>query len=300
MSGNETLPSSHQKWRRAARATACVATLLMIAACSSAEAGDDDESTYSLGSSACTLQSSLSASSDPTLKWSGCIVHYDADSHIVTWQLLPAGGGGGSLLSPAANVIVLSFDRDAPENTTFSTARVVSPLPASVPPAQTVFAYGTAVGWEGGIGTVDVGSNVVDTHGGGGSLSGAVSIKLTNGATVTGSFEANARAQSNSAGDTNAGGGGAGGGGAAGGCADHGKICQSTGNCANGGQFACYCAAAETYACFLAHGCYAEAGATNADGSPTSVTKAKLQSGCSTSLGQASALGGTCRGVSCN
>ena len=269
-------------------------TLALIGTACSSVGGADEGTTYSLGSTACTLQSSLTVSNDASIKWSGCTMHYDADAHVVTWQLVPAGGSSGSLLSPGANVVVFSFDRDAPENSTFRTAGFISPLPASVPAGQTVFAYGTSGGREGGNGQTDVGSNVVSQTGGGGSLSGDVSIKLTNGATLSGSFQAAA----GDVGGVSSGGGTSGGSTGsntgAGNCSDNGASCKSTGNCANGGQYACYCAAAATYQCFLAHGCYAEAGAM------TSVTKSQLESGCSTSLSQASSLGGgTCGGLSC-
>lgn len=85
--------------------------------------------------------------------------------------------------------------------------------------------------------------------------------------------------------------GGSGGGGS-GGCADQGASCASTGSCGNGGQRACYCATAQTYACFHAHGCYAEAGATTTAGKLTTVTEAQLRKGCADANAQAVALGG--------
>lgn len=88
---------------------------------------------------------------------------------------------------------------------------------------------------------------------------------------------------------------------ASGSCADGGQSCKSDGavvdwkqRCSGGMQAACYCAAAATHQCFLAHGCYAEAGATRADGSPTTVRKATLQSGVSTNAARASELGTSC------
>lgn len=262
--------------------TAVLLTALAVSACSSTSSSADS-TTYTLESSACTLKSSLSVSDRPSVQWAGCRMHYDADAHVVTWQLLPSGGGGGSLISPGADVVVLSFDGNALENTTFPLANVVSPLPASVPVSQTVFAYGTAGGRAGGTGTADIGSNVVYTNGLGGDLSGSLSIKLTSGATLTGEFSASAR-KSEAA--SSGGGSSGGGGGASGSCSDNGASCSSTGNAANGGQRASYCAAAVTLACFIAHGCYVEAGAA------TKVTRSQLSKGCNDANANARALGG--------
>lgn len=234
--------------------TTSLLALVGVAACSPASSSDAEaDTTYSVGSAGCTLDASLSVSNEPALTWNSCIMHYDAMSHVVTWQLLPPSSSG-SLISPAAGAIVLSFDRDAPENSTFSLAGIVSPLPASVPSGQTVFAFGTKGGRAGGTGSVAIGSNVVDAAGGGGGdLSGELSVTLTNGGTLSGSFTASARTVAATGGGGASGGssgssgsaGSSGSSGASGGsCFDSSQCNGLVTSCANGGQGACYCAAA--------------------------------------------------------
>jgi hypothetical protein len=230
------------------------ATLL---ACASKDAASDAGTTYTVSSTACTLESTLKVSNEPALTWTGCAMHYDATGHVVTWQLLPGGGASGSLISPAAGAIVVSFDRDAPENTTFQLANIVSPLPASVPSGQTVFAYGTAGGRAGGTGSVAIGSNVVDPAGAGGDLSGNFAVKLTNGGTLSGDFKAAARP----GGAAGSSGGSSGSSGSSGGkvCFDSSKCSALVTSCGNGGQGACYCAAA----CACAAACDTSCQASN-------------------------------------
>ena len=86
-------------------------------------------------------------------------------------------------------------------------------------------------------------------------------------------------------------------------CADHGQSCQSDPavtswkqRCSTNppSQAPCHCAAAATYGCFIAHGCYAEAGAKNDNGTPTSTTLAQLQDGKRQSSANAAQLGTSC------
>lgn len=90
---------------------------------------------------------------------------------------------------------------------------------------------------------------------------------------------------------------------AGGGCPDFGKSCESDptllswkqrcqGNTPV--QAACYCATAAAYKCFIAHGCYAEAGAKRPDGQPSDTRLASLQQGASDSSQKASQLGTSC------
>ncbi len=94
-------------------------------------------------------------------------------------------------------------------------------------------------------------------------------------------------------------GGGGGGGSGSCPCTDDGRSCQTdptevgfVNQCNQGGQAACYCAAAAMDACLYQHGCYAEAGCN------TSVTHAYLSSSCQTNEGDAASVNGTC-GVQC-
>ncbi|HTA94017.1 MAG TPA: hypothetical protein VK745_30775, partial [Polyangiaceae bacterium] len=86
-------------------------------------------------------------------------------------------------------------------------------------------------------------------------------------------------------------------------CLDGGKSCESDkslvswkGKCAGNppSQAPCYCAAVALYSCLIAHGCYAEAGAKQSNGQPSSTTLASLQQGAASNAGSAHALGTTC------
>jgi hypothetical protein len=70
------------------------------------------------------------------------------------------------------------------------------------------------------------------------------------------------------------------------GCADSGASCKQPLPPSGENQRPTYCAAAATFACFISHGCYAEAGA------PTSLTRTQLKAGCDDSNASAVALGG--------
>lgn len=93
------------------------------------------------------------------------------------------------------------------------------------------------------------------------------------------------------------------GGGGGGGCPDYGKSCESDPvvvswkqRCPGNTQVQapCYCATAAVYKCFIAHGCYAEAGAKRPDGQPSDTRLASLQQGASDSAQKASQLGTAC------
>jgi hypothetical protein len=78
------------------------------------------------------------------------------------------------------------------------------------------------------------------------------------------------------------------------GCAAEASVQAWKAKCSGGAQAACYCVAAATSQCFLARGCYAEAGALRADGTPTNVRQAFLQSSVSSNEGKAGQLGTSC------
>ncbi len=93
------------------------------------------------------------------------------------------------------------------------------------------------------------------------------------------------------------------GGGGGNGCPDYGKSCESDPvvvswkqRCPGNTQVQapCYCASAAVYKCFIAHGCYAEAGAKRPDGQPSDTRLASLQQGASDSAQKASQLGTSC------
>jgi hypothetical protein len=86
-------------------------------------------------------------------------------------------------------------------------------------------------------------------------------------------------------------------------CLDSGQSCQTDqgavhwkGLCSANppNQAPCYCAAVATYSCFIAHGCYAEAGAKQPNGQPSTTTLASLQQGAASNSSSAQALGTTC------
>lgn len=274
-------------------------TLTTVALCSCANKASEGAS-YELSSSQCQLQSEVAivrAGASTSAGLVGCRFHFDQDSRVATWQLTTAGSQG-SWLSPGTGWITLSVNVDSPENATLALARTVSTLPAHVDTSELVFVYNpTDRVRTGGTGSVEVGQNVVSTVGNGGALTidlSGVTTSTEDGTSIRLSGTATMQASPATASSSAAGAGGGGGntGGSGGGCADNGASCKSTGACGSGGQRACYCAAAQTYACFLSHGCYKEAGAM------TSVTQAQLVSGCESSNSSAAALGGgTC--VSC-
>jgi hypothetical protein len=56
----------------------------------------------------------------------------------------------------------------------------------------------------------------------------------------------------------------------------------------------CYCAAAATFKCFIAQGCYAEAGARRADGQPSDHRLSALQQGAEQNAAAAEQAGTRC------
>jgi hypothetical protein len=226
-----------------------VASASMIC-CSSNSTGSpsNNGTTYDLGPSACTLQSSLHLSTNASETWTGCQLHYEASNQVYTWQLLPPGTSG-SLSSPGPGWITLSLNGNSPENATISLGSVISPQPASVPIDQVIFVYGLSGGQRaGGTGSLSVGSNNVNTNGGGGALSAQFNVQLTGGGVLTGSMSAVAAAAqaSASSGGTSDGSSGSGGGSCnQNACTDYMNMCS--GNPTS--QAPCYCAAACDCAC---------------------------------------------------
>jgi hypothetical protein len=239
--------------------------------------------------------------SGSTLTWTGCRLRYNATSGTYTWQLLTPGSSG-SWSSPGTGWITLTFNQDSPENASLIVSNTISEMPASVARSEVVLVFTPSAGARaGGGGIIEVGSNNVSAPGGSSALRANFDVTLTNGQTLLGEAFAQIAAATPTPGGGGGGSGSGGGGGGGGGvCLDNGSRCPSDpavarfgSECRAGTTSGCYCQAAATALCFGRNRCYAEAGAA------TRTSRSQLQSTCTSSTQQASALGRSC-GFSCS